>query len=243
MYYTMPMQKNRNYELTTELLQQYQDAALTNAQELLDEATLLLKHDHHARAYFLAVASIEETGKAVQAFDGIGHNLKDSAVSTRLKRQFEEHSQKVTSAFVPWLVATPNQREEVISYIVNLMIDLKHGREPSMYTDIHFEGPKVTTPTALVRKSAAEDCVRLANDVLSHARRYIGETKPPAKTRVQDEFFAMKPAVFQKMRNTADFWKYYISRMEAGDMALENAATQYYKSYFSKGLRFKEESR
>lgn len=145
----MPTQKNRNYELTRELLHQYSAAALRNAEELLDEASLLLKHDHQARAYFLAVASIEEIGKAVQAFDGMGRNLKDSAVATKLKLQFEDHSQKVTSAFVPWLIATPNLRKEVMS-LVNTMLNVKHGREPSMYTDIHFKGPKITTPAAMV---------------------------------------------------------------------------------------------
>jgi len=76
----MPRQKNRNYTLTPELLQQYHEAALANARALLEEAALLLRYGHHARAYFLAVATIEETGKAVQAFDSMGRNLKDSAV-------------------------------------------------------------------------------------------------------------------------------------------------------------------
>ena len=64
-----------------------------------NEATLLLQHAHRARAYFLAVASIEEVGKAVQAFDGMGRNLKDDAVSTQLKKQFDDHQQKISSAF------------------------------------------------------------------------------------------------------------------------------------------------
>src|SRR5438034_9709985 len=126
----MSSTKNREYVLSVELLKQYRDCAVANAEDLLAEAALLLRHEHHARAYFLAVASIEEIGKAVQAFDGMGRNLNDSAVSTKLKLQFEDHSQKVTSAFLPWLRATPNLREQVMSF-VNLMIDVKHGREPS----------------------------------------------------------------------------------------------------------------
>jgi AbiV family abortive infection protein len=84
---------------SAELLEQYRDAALVNSQSLLEEATLLLVHGHYARAYFLATSSIEESGKAVQAFEGLGRNLSDSAVTRRLKLQFEDHSQKVTSAF------------------------------------------------------------------------------------------------------------------------------------------------
>jgi hypothetical protein len=116
---------------------------------------------------------------------------------------------------------------------------VNHGHEPSMYTDIHFEGPKVITPTAVVPKSAAENCVRLAGAVISHAQTYVTKSKPKITTRVQDEFLAMKPAVFRKMSSTADFWEYYISRRESGDMELEGAVIQYYKTYFSKGVIFK----
>jgi len=68
--------------LTPELLREYSGAALDNASELLAEATLLLQHGHRARSYFLAVASIEETGKALMAFDGQGRNLADPVVVT-----------------------------------------------------------------------------------------------------------------------------------------------------------------
>jgi AbiV family abortive infection protein len=146
----MPTSKNRNYQLTRELLRQYCDAALANAQELLDEATLLLQHGHRARAYFLAVASIEEVGKAVQAFDGMGRNLKDSAVSTRLKLQFEDHEQKIISAFLPWLQGSSNLPEALDS-VINLILNVRHGREPSMYTDIHIDGPSVLTPSVSIR--------------------------------------------------------------------------------------------
>jgi AbiV family abortive infection protein len=146
----MPASKNRDYQLTPGLLQQNRDAALANAQEWLDEATLLLQHEHRARAYFLAVASIEEVGKAVQAFDGMGRNLKDSAVSTRLKLQFEDHEQKIISAFLPWLQGSSNLPEALDS-VINLILNVRHGREPSMYTDIRIDGPSVLTPSVSIR--------------------------------------------------------------------------------------------
>jgi AbiV family abortive infection protein len=237
----MPAPKNREYQLTHELLQQYRDAALVNAQALLEEAALLLQHDHHARAYFLAVASIEEIGKAVQASDGMGRHLQDSAVSTRLKLQFADHSQKITSAFVPWLLAIPNLREEVLSFN-DLMIHVKRGRKRSMYTDIDVEGPSVITPSTSIRQRAAEDCVRLAQDVLAYARPYVTQAHPKVTTRVQDAYFAMRPAVFQKMLKMRDFWEYYISCSQAGDRAWETAVIQYHNNYLSKGLPFKAES-
>lgn len=66
------------FRYTVELLKEYSDAALENAAELLQEASVLHAQGYRARAYFLAVAGIEETGKAVIAFDGQGRNLRDS---------------------------------------------------------------------------------------------------------------------------------------------------------------------
>jgi AbiV family abortive infection protein len=229
--------KNRNYQLTTALLKHYCDAALINAQNLLNEANLLLQNNHFARTYFLAVAAIEEVGKSVQAFDGMGRNLNDSAVCTRLKLQFENHSQKITSAFIPWLIASPNLNDEIKSF-VDTMIDVKLGREPSMYTDIHFDGTRITTPESEVRPEAANNCIRIAEAVLSYTIPYI-TAKPKITTHTQDEFFAMKPSIFAKMANTEDFWWYYISRMASGDKAIENAVTEYNKKYFSKNIKFK----
>jgi AbiV family abortive infection protein len=229
--------KNRTYALTHDLLQAYRDAALLNAQALLQEATLLLANNHFARAYFLSASSIEEAGKAVQAFDGLGRNLRDPAVTQRLKLQFEDHSQKVAAAFSPWVLASSDMRAEVMDF-VRTMVDVKYGREASMYTDINAERLIVTTPQIQVHKASAANCVRLASAVLSHVQAYLKQGKPKVTTRVQDAFFALRPSVFQKLANSADFWEYYIGRMERGETALETAVISYNDEYFSKGKLF-----
>ncbi|MDB5799843.1 MAG: AbiV family abortive infection protein [Rhodocyclales bacterium] len=122
---------------------------------------------------------------------------------------------------------------------VDLMIAVKQGREPSMYADFQNEESTVATPESVVRLEAGRDCVRLAHDVLEHAQRHFSQSTPKVTTRVQDAFFALKPSVFQKMTKTEDFWWYYISRMEAGDQALETAVTDYQKHYVSKDTKFK----
>lgn len=232
--------KDRKYELTAELLSEYRNASLVNAQALLEEAALLLAHGHHARAYFLAVSSVEEAGKAVQAYEGLGKNLRDPAVTQRLKLQFEDHSQKVTSAFSPWVQATPDIREQIMDF-VKMMVDLQFGREASMYTDIHAEKVIVTTPQKQIRKEAATDCVRLAGRVLAYVRPYAEQAQLKTTTRLQDSFFALRPTVFQKMANTADFWWYYIAQMEQGKAALESAAVDYNNNYLCKGKLFRPE--
>jgi AbiV family abortive infection protein len=45
--------------------------ARPNAEELLEEASLLFNNGHSARAYFLAVASIEETGSQTEEVHGL----------------------------------------------------------------------------------------------------------------------------------------------------------------------------
>ena len=106
-----------------------------------------------------------------------------------------------------------------------------------MYTDIHIDGPSVLTPSVSIRPKTAESCVRLARDVLARARPYVTQTSPLVKTKAQDALFAMRTA-WLKMAQTKDFWEYYRSRAQAGDRAIETAATQYHKDYFSKGLQF-----
>jgi AbiV family abortive infection protein len=231
-------ERDRDYELTEVLLHQYRDAALINAQALFEEAALLLAHGHFARAYFLSVSCVEEAGKAVQAFEGLGRNLKDPAVTRRLKVQFESHSQKVTSAFSPWVQSTSKIRSELMTFI-RMMVDLKFGREASMYTDIHAERVMVITPQMQVREKTASDCVRLAGTVLAHVRPYAQQAQPKTTSRVQDAFFALRPSVFQKMATTADFWEYYITHMELGGKTLEAAVTEYNQQYLSKGTLFK----
>lgn len=65
------------------MLVQYSTHALDNARQLLDEAILLFDHARFARAYYLAIASIEEIGKSFLAFDAQGRNLGDSAVTVK----------------------------------------------------------------------------------------------------------------------------------------------------------------
>jgi AbiV family abortive infection protein len=155
------MRKFRDYELTIQLLQKYSAASIQNASELLDEASLLATNGHKARAYFLAIASIEETGKAQISFDAQGRKLNDSAVASKVRKSFEDHSTKITAAFTPWLLASSDV-EKSAKVAIQLMVDLKFGREPSMYTDVHEDGVSVQSPSVVIRPKAAEDCVRLA---------------------------------------------------------------------------------
>jgi len=232
---------DNEFRFTVELLREYSAASLSNATELVEEASLLYEQGHVARAYFLAVASIEEIGKALLAFDAQGRNLADSAVTAKLRRAMEDHSQKIAAAFSPMLLSNPNTRE-VLMPVIDLMIHLTLGREPSMYADILYAESKVQLPRSIVRDVASKDCIRLSRDCLSNARKYLAET-PRDRTRVEDQLFAMKLEQFKKIFNKQDFWWYYIAQCEIGNRDFAASVITYQREYLSKGNSFERTNR
>lgn len=227
-------------KLSTTLLYSYSDAALRNSGELLVEATLLRDHGHMARAYFLAVSCIEEAGKALLAFDAQNRNLSDPAVCKKLKMSMESHGQKINYALSMWALSSQNI-SEALKLALDLIVHIKSGREPSMYSDLRTDPDRVQTPRDVVRASAAQDCVRLAENCLAHAHRHVSE-KPPAKfTTAHDRLFTMKPAKFQEILQAEDFWWYYISRVEAGRNDIAEAVFGYERDYIKVGTQFRTE--
>src|SRR3989338_5119065 len=199
------MKKNRNFNLSIALLQELSQSALRNSKELCLEASLLERNGHYARAYFLAVASIEETGKAKIAFDAQGRKFNDSAVCDRIKRSLEDHSSKITSAFIPWVESSPDMRKTLIK-VTKWMAQLKFARELSMYTDFNIEKLAIYVPSEIVPAIAAKDCVRLANDCLVRARNKLdGREAPTKSTPMQDALFALKPKIYNEIMKMEDF--------------------------------------
>lgn len=221
--------------MKTQHLAAYSAAALKNGEELSNEAALLYEHGHFARAYFLAVAAIEEIGKAIMAFDAQGRNLNDPAVASKVQRSLADHASKIRSAFIGFLVADPHKSTEKA---VELMIQLQRGREPSMYTDQSEDG-SISVPSIVVRERAAFDCVRLSKHCLASAQNHLSSTSPAQRTRADDQLFALKSSHVSELMNKEDFWWYYISRMEAGKMGYAEAVMQYRQDYALPGKLFK----
>lgn len=223
--------------LTATLLHSYSEAALRNADELLAEAALLRDHGHMARAYFLAVACVEEAGKALLAFNPQNRNLSDPAVCTKLKKSMESHGEKINYALSMWALSSPDQRESM-KEASNIIVHVKHGREPSMYSDLRTDPDRVQTPREVVRDSAARDCVRLAKNCLAYAHRHVVEKTPATFTTAQDRLFTMKSAKFQELLEIEDFWWFYISRMEAGQQDIAEAVLGYERDHIKTGMPF-----
>jgi AbiV family abortive infection protein len=96
------VQKNKNYTLDLKILDEYQNQAVDNSEDLVLSSKLLFENHFYARSYFLACSSIEETGKAYLAYTSKGRNLK--SVESKLKNTFETHPNKITLAFMCWMM-------------------------------------------------------------------------------------------------------------------------------------------
>jgi AbiV family abortive infection protein len=191
-----------------------------------------------ARAYFLAVACIEEAGKALLAFDAQNRNLSDPAVCKKLKTSMESHGEKINYALSMWVLSSPDRRG-ALKVALDLILHVKQGREPSMYSDLRTDPDRVQTPREIVRATAARDCVRLAENCLAHSQRHVSEKTPAKFTTAQDRLFTMKPAKFQEMLNAEDFWWYYISRMQAGQQDIAEVVLGYERDHIKTGTPFR----
>ncbi len=221
------------FRYSLDLLKSYSSAALRNSKALLDEARLLLENRHYARAYFLAVSSIEETGKASQTFAAQGRDLSDPGVTAKLVRSTESHSEKITAAFIAWINAGDNVRNSLMS-AVDLMIALKRGREPAMYSVVNRISGELFEPIEVVRPTAARDCVKIAGNCLAHTETQLSVQNPAKMTAAQDKMFAMKSGKVNELLNAEDFWRYFISRLENNDEDLAAAVIDYQTHYVAK---------
>jgi AbiV family abortive infection protein len=231
------MASNQTPHFTLELLRAYSDAALRNSSELIDEASLLLDHGHFPRAYFLAISSIEETGKALHAFDAQNRNLKDPAVRKQLKGSLESHKQKITYALFTWAMSNADQ-QAALKKALDLTHHLAHGREPSMYSDVRTEPDRAQTPREFVRDVAARDSVRLSRDCFANAQLHFNVATPTQFTASQDRLFVMKSKKFQEMLNLEDFWRFYIARIKTGQDDLAETVAVYERDYLKTGVQF-----
>jgi AbiV family abortive infection protein len=230
-----------SFRYSAKLLAEYSRAALENAEDLIDEAELLLRNGHFSRAYFIAVASIEEIGKSFIAFEAQGRNLNDSAVTSKIGNSLESHSKKIISAFRASVLTHGDLKNELMG-IIDLMIALKNGREPSMYTDIDYVAAVVRSPKDVIRQRAATDCVYIAKHCYFKNIEYQRTTRPIERKASEDYFYGMKDKKVNELFNNGDFWWYHIANMEAGNHDLSETIVTYQRDYLKKGKKFRSET-
>ncbi len=229
------------FRFTDKILKDLSIASLDNAEQLIREAKILLGQNLLPRAYFLSIAAIEETGKAYLCFESATRNLSDSAVTSKIVKSIESHSSKINAAFHT-SVLTSEDPSGAIETAVDLMLALKNGREPSMYTDINYIDSKIYVPNSVIREVAAKDAVRLAEHCYLTTHHYSSNFEPTEKSKVDDIVFGLKTKTFNKILGNEDFWWYLIDNHENNQINQSEIINSYHKEYFSKNKLFKASS-
>ncbi|MFM5298890.1 AbiV family abortive infection protein [Aeromonas veronii] len=210
-------------KLSKQILLNLSVAALDNAVALVSEAEALLVSEHFARAYFLAVASVEEIGKSALAFNAAGRNLDDPQVVKKTWNNLLDHKSKIIAAFGPSLHLTEKDKlKEALETSLELMGDLRQGREPSMYTGILADG-SVQSPKAIVRPVAARDAVRLAQHCMARAQQHLPNKEPQTTSVESDYFYTLSGNKIQEIMAQSEFSPFYMARIQGGDVSLEGA--------------------
>ena len=223
--------KNKEYQLTKKILSEYHFSALKNARSLVSEAKVLFDNKFYARGYFLACASIEEVGKAFILHNAQGRNLNDGAVQNVIKNNIENHSSKITSAFFSWNFLDGIEKERLLT-LIDLAINIKNGREPSMYVDISPES-KTISPLDVVGEVNAKDIIDVATTCLEKTIEYTSTNSPQETSTFDDKFYCMSQSLRDKIMNSEDFSKYLLDNMTE-HFNFAKTIVNYNESYYQK---------
>ena len=138
-------------------------ACLKNADELLEEAELLISHRHHARAYFLAYTAIEELGKSQVVAD----YFYELVTKTEFEAAFRDH--KFKTAYIKRYVKVPDDltNEWFIEYDVRSTAGHMEARNRSIYIEC--------LPDHAPQFPAQVISVESANELVSTGKKYLAE--------------------------------------------------------------------
>lgn len=222
------------YQLTEQLIITFRDASLKNADLLLKEANILISNGFYARAYFLACAAIEETGKAFLLFNAQSRNLKDGGIQKVIKDRIESHRFKISASFHAWSFRSilPEEDKEKLNQVISFAISIKNSREPSMYVDIDNNN-NVISPSEIVSLDNATDLIKLSATCLEQTNLYIQETTPEKTTTHDDKFYCMPQPLIDEIMSLEDFSKYMTDNMSKG-FNFAKIITVYHESYFKR---------
>ena len=138
-------------------------ACLKNARELLEESELLIAHEHHARAYFLAYTAIEELGKSQVVAD----YFYDIVTKSEFEAAFRDH--KFKAAYLNRYVQIPNDLKDewFIEYDAKSSPGHMEARNRSLYIEC--------LPEHVPQFPAHAISLESANELISTGTKYLAE--------------------------------------------------------------------
>lgn len=144
--------------------------AHNNAVDLLQEAKLLLKHRHFARAYALAFTALEEIAKSQFAADVFTRFCKPED----FEKFYRDHRAKISS--LKWAHLDANSFAYNLKWIGPDIDDVErmspdepifHKRQAAMFVDVDFQTKKVTAPTDSLTQKDAEDIIHIVETAIA----------------------------------------------------------------------------
>ncbi len=146
------------------LLELY-DVCLLNADDLLNEARLLLSHGHVARAFALAYTGWEEVGKAQL----VGDYANDMVSEEEFEAAFRDHNLKSAYNWRQFVLNTKDIGASTIQYDRARAKEAFEKRQAAFYVgkDAHLKPLK---PDAGVTKEESEKVIRALASELKQIR-------------------------------------------------------------------------
>ena len=232
------MKKERNYQISFGLLDQYSEAALANSKDLLYEAVFLFEHHYFERSIFLSCASIEESGKAYIAFSAKGRNLKDPSVINQTRLDFEDHTSKIISALNTTFLSNPYVLNgTLVKSIVLLSESLLKLREDSLYVDIN-DSSQVKIPNEQNGQELSELLLGITIDCYQAITSTVLSRQPIKHPSYDDKLYTLKSKKLSAIMKDAAFWEYLIFSLEADvTTSLKKILVRYHDEEFSKQQR------
>lgn len=178
---------------------------LDNAQELVEEATLLLNNKSFARAYSLAHLACEETEKIVMMSFAVSCSLLGKEFDwKRFYRRIRDHKEKIGGSLINEGYFTKNTSIDIGYYSKFLdnykesskenITKLNNLKNDSIYAG--FKNNKFYKPSEVITEEMAVEQVEKANKLVDYHKRMIPNVQANMDMIQNDDFTKYKYQVF-----------------------------------------------
>lgn len=154
------------------LMLQLRQMIFANAKKLLFDAEILYKAGAFPSSTFLAISSIEETGKLYDVLVAYHKNKSGSLDFKKFYDRFKNHKLKHLSSFTKAVYTTLKSKDKKVSKNISKLWELVADnklmmiRNNCVYTDINFQKGIISNPQNNITKEDARYFLETAYEVL-----------------------------------------------------------------------------
>jgi AbiV family abortive infection protein len=170
-------------QLTLEQLDVGIEAAISNAESLIQEAALLLQNGFHARAYTLAHIAREEMAKVTMFYATGLRMLGGIPVDwAKLQKRLRDHGSKLSSDALLTFLTTPGASESLRLETMLAGVKVRNEwKNDSLY--IVLKGGNFKTPSEIISPIKASRTIEIARFTLLDAKELLSANGKLANRR------------------------------------------------------------